>query len=220
MMIRCLDALDSSATGGVVRIKVGDAASNEGLSSDCGVWGTGGFVSRPDLPSSAGACEVLTVTDGNERRVIGTRDRRQADKVGTLDEGDRAIVGSSAARILVKKGESAVVQYTEATSDGSSIMTVLSGEEDKYQVIHGGGAYFELKRDSVAIGVGKASIVLNKDGSIQLMGTYISLAAPGGNLGLVGPQGEQPPAAPVASILAGPTGMAGVPCLHWTVSPL
>lgn len=219
MMIRCLDALDSSADNGVVRIKVGDAASNEGLSSDCGVWGTGGFVSRPDLPSSAGACEVLTVTDGNERRVIGTRDKRQADKVGTLEEGDRAIVGSSPARLFVKAGKKSVVLYTEDDDGGSSMLINIEGESGKIQIIHGGGASFEMSKDTIVLSAGGSSLEIGPKG-ISAIGAHIGLNAMSGNLGIIGPQGESPPLAPVASVLCGPTGMAGVPCLHWTVSPV
>lgn len=218
MMIRCLDALDSTADNGVVRIKVGDAASNEGYSADCGVWGVGGFVSRPDLPSAAGACEVLTVTDGNERRVIGTRDKRHAPKVGTLEEGDRAIVGSSPARLFVKAGKKSVVLYTE-DDDGSSMLINVEGESGKIQIIHGGGASFEMSKDTIVLSAGGSSLEIGPKG-ISAIGAHIGLNAMGINLGIIGAQGESPPMAPLSSVMCGPTGMAAVPCLHVTVSPV
>lgn len=219
MMIRCLDALDSTADNGVVRIKVGDAASNEGYSADCGVWGVGGFVSRPDLPSAAGACEVLTVTDGNERRVIGTRDKRQADKVGTLEEGDRAIVGSSPARLFVKAGKKSVVLYTEDDDGGSSMLINVEGESGKIQIIHGGGASFEMSKDTIVLSAGGSSLEIGPKG-ISAIGAHIGLNAMGINLGIIGAQGESPPMAPLSSVMCGPTSMAAVPCLHVTVSPV
>ena len=219
MMIRCLDALDSTADNGVVRIKVGDAASNEGYSADCGVWGVGGFVSRPDLPSSAGACEVLTVTDGNERRVIGTRDKRHASKVGTLEEGDRAIVGSSPARLFVKAGKKSVVLYTEDDDGGSSMLINVEGESGKIQIIHGGGASFEMSKDTIVLSAGGSSIEIGPKG-ISAIGAHIGLNAMGINLGIIGAQGESPPMAPLSSVMCGPTSMAAVPCLHVTVSPV
>lgn len=219
MMIRCLDALDSTADNGVVRIKVGDAASNEGYSADCGVWGVGGFVSRPDLPSAAGACEVLTVTDGNERRVIGTRDKRQADKVGALDEGDRAIVGSSPARLFVKAGKKSVVLYTEDDDGGSSMLINVEGESGKIQIIHGGGASFEMSKDTIVLSAGGSSLEIGPKG-VSVIGAHIGLNAMGINLGIIGAQGESPPMAPLSSVMCGPTGMAAVPCLHVTVSPV
>lgn len=219
MMIRCLDVLDSTAENGVVRFKVGDAASNEGLTSDCGVWGTDGFVSRPDLPSTAGACQVLTVTDGHDRRVIGSRDSRNADKVGALEEGDRAIVGSSAARLFVKKGKKSVVLYTEDDDGGASMLINIEGESGKIQIIHGGGASFEMSKDTIVLSAGGSSLEIGPNG-ISAIGAHIGLNAMSGNLGIIGPQAESPPAAPLASIVCGPSGMAGVPCLHWTVSPV
>ena len=219
---RVLDALLSTVTSGEVRLKIGNKATNEGYGDGVAMWGTDGFIARPNAPDSRGACQVLALQDGNNYRCIGARDNRIADKVGTLAEGDRAIVTDAECRVLVKKATEAVTLYTAAQNGGASLMVTVSGEDDgTIQLIHGGGAYVTVDKDKIVASVGgKASITLNGDGSIQIIGTYIGLNAPGGNLGLVGPSGESPPAAPLASILAGPSGMAGVPAAHWTVSPV
>lgn len=217
---RVLDALLSTVTSGEVRLRVGNHVTNEGWGDNVAMWGTDGFVARPNAPDGRGACQVLALQDGNGYRCIGSRDNRNADKVGALAEGDRAIVTDGECRVFVKKATESVTLYTAAQSDGASIMVTISGADDTIQIMHGGGTYVEVKRDKLVLSAGgAASLTLNADGSIQLMGTYIGLNAPGGNLGLVGPQGEIPPAAPVASILCGPSGIAGAPALHWTVSP-
>lgn len=218
--LRILDVLLSTVTNGEVRLRVGDHASNTGLSDSEAMWSPDGFIGRPNAPDSRGACQVVALTDGNVRRVVGCRDNRFIDKVGTLAEGDRVIVTDAACRVLIKKETASVALYTEAQSDNASMMINVHGADDAIQLIHGGGSYVEVKRDKLVLSCGKASLTLNADGSIQLLGTNIGLNAPSGNIGIVGPQGEIPPAPPMASILCGPSGMAGVPALHWTISPL
>jgi hypothetical protein len=218
--LRILDVLLSTITNGEIRLRVGDKASNTGLSDNESMWSPDGFIGRPNAPDSRGACQVVAITDGQERRIVGCRDNRFADKVGTLAEGDRAIVTDGECRIMVKRADESVTMFTAAQSDGASMMVTMNGADDTIQVVHGGGSYIEVKRDSIVLSAGGASLSLNADGTIQLLGTYIGLNAPGGNLGIVGPQGEIPPAAPMASIVCGPSGMAGAPALHWTVSPV
>lgn len=218
--LRVLDVLLSTVTNGEVRLRVGDHASNTGLSDSEAMWSPDGFIGRPNAPDSRGACQVVALTDGNVRRVVGCRDNRFIDKVGTLAEGDRAIVTDGECRIMVKREDESVTLFTAAQSDGASMMVTMNGADDTIQVVHGGGSYIEVKRDSIVLAAGSASLTLNADGSIQLLGTNIGLNAPSGNIGIVGPQGEIPPAPPMASILCGPSGMAGVPALHWTISPL
>ncbi len=217
---RVLDVLLSTVTSGEVRLKIGNKATNEGYGDGVAAWGTDGFIARPNAPDSRGACQVLALQDGNNYRCIGARHNRIADKVGTLAEGDRAIVTDAECRVLVKKATEAVTLYTASQDDGASIMVTVSGEgPGTIQLIHGGGAYVEVNKDKIVASAGGSSITIDA-GGVQIVGAYIGLNAPGGNLGLVGPQGEMPPAAPVASLLCGPTGMAAVPCAHWTVSPL
>lgn len=217
---RVLDALLSTVTSGEVRLKIGNKATNEGYGDGVAMWGTDGFIARPNAPDARGACQVLALQDGNNYRCIGARDNRIADKVGTLAEGDRAIVTDAECRVIVKKATEAVTLYTAAQNGGASIMATVSGEGDgTIQLIHGGGAYVTVDKDKIVASAGGSSITIDA-GGVQVVGAYIGLNAPGGNLGLVGPQGEMPPAAPLASIVCGPSGMAGVPCAHWTVSPL
>lgn len=217
---RVLDVLLSTVTSGEVRLKIGNKATNEGYGDGVAAWGTDGFIARPNAPDARGACQVLALQDGNNYRCIGARDNRIADKVGTLAEGDRAIVTDAECRVLVKKATEAVTLYTAAQNGGASIMVTVSGEDDgTIQLIHGGGAYVEVLKDKIVASAGGSSITIDA-GGVQIVGAYIGLNAPGGNLGLLGPQGEMPPAAPLASIVCGPSGMAGVPCAHWTVSPL
>src|SRR3990167_5975490 len=99
------DILASTSDGGEVLVNLGDIRDNSGIAAEAPMWGVDGFVSRPNDPDEAGACEALYVVDGDEKRVLATRDMRFSEQVGTLQPGDRAIFTDGEPRLLVKKAK-------------------------------------------------------------------------------------------------------------------
>lgn len=208
------DVLLSTATDGEVRVNLGNLFDGAGLGAEVGVWGVDGFVSRPNDPDAAGACQAIYLVDGQDKRVIATRDNRWAAKVGTLQPGDRGIVTNSAARVLVKRAQDSVTLFTEnATDDGSSMMVNLDGSTGKLLAAVG-GAYLEMDKDAITLSAGGSMLRIDAAG-VFTFGPHTGLCTAGGNLGVVG---KVPPPVGVGSILAGATGPIGVGSTKWTVA--
>jgi len=217
------DILASTSDGGEVLVNLGDTRDNSGIAAEAPMWGVDGFVSRPNDPDEAGACEALYVVDGDEKRVVATRDMRFAEQVGTLQPGDRAIFTDGEPRLLVKKAKNSIVLYTLNVPADLSMMVELNGEEGTLKLING-GSWIEIAADRVTIGAdgGKATLTVDASG-VSLVGAHFAANTGGGNLGVLAAPPLVPPVPPVPvanSILLGPTGMAGVPSSKWVVSPL
>lgn len=215
-LIGYADILASESDGGEVRSNLGDSITGEGIDKDLAHWGVDGFLSRPNDPDEDGAAQALFIVEGQEKRVIGTRDVRWAAKAGNLDPGDRAIVSNCAARVFLKQKSSSVAIYTEGP-DGKPLLFEVNGKKGNATLVacsDGGTALLQMKPGEIILGVdGGGSIVIDK-GGVHVFGPHFAANTAGGNLGVVGAVAPPPGA---NSILMGVSGMAGVPNPKWTI---
>ena len=170
------DIISFEVVDGEIRAKIGDALTNLGIDQDVALWGTSGFYSAPDVPTPGlGAPQCLFVYDGNQKRVLATRDNRHASLVGEMKEGDRTIV-SGDARIFMKKAEKQVTLYTEGDN---SMLVNLDGANNSLMLMNG-GSFIEITPDKVQIGVNGGGIIeVNADGITFMGGTFACNTAGG-----------------------------------------
>lgn len=131
---RC-DILATDKSTDEVRVSIGDNQTGVGFQSSTSVWGVDGFCSAPDAPDANGTCEALFVRNGDEKIVIGRRDRRIDAKSGNLQPGDKAIITSGASRVVVKKSDNSVVLYTtdNGGDDGNGVYLKLAGNKLEFR---------------------------------------------------------------------------------------
>lgn len=213
------DVLSSELKNGELRVQLGDRSLNEGAVGDASVWGLAGFYSIPNDPDANGACMGLFATEGNNRRVIATKDNRLNEKYGDAAPGDSGIVTIRDARLIVKESNDSVTIMTKNHSDGDALMVVqLSGDGGEFVVLVGGqseSAMIKVKKDRIALSAGGSCIMIDSDG-ITINGSYFACNTGGGNLGTIGPL---TPIKTVNSVLYGPMGQTGAPATNWVVSP-
>ncbi len=184
--IQTADILATRADTGEVRATLGNAATGRGYLQEAAVYGPDGFVSRP-LPPTDGECaQALYAKLGHHTAVIGSRDNRHADKVGTMDDGDRMIVSGGEARIMVKYGRDAINLYTVNQGVDQSMMIDLDGAAG-LTTISNGKAYVTMREDKLVLAVnGGGSITIDKGGikliggSIDVLGGFVRLGDQGG----------------------------------------
>lgn len=185
------DIVATENEGGVVRVTLGDSADGSGTDRGVAQWGMDGFVSCPNEPDTDGAAQALYVAEGQEKRVLGTRDYRNAARTADLEAGDRAIVSACEARLLLKRSANAIL-------------------------LEVGDALVQIKAGEIKLGIaGGGSITIDKQG-VRIEGTRFAANTTTGNLGLVA---NLPPMAPANSVVYGPSGQAGAPSASWTVAP-
>lgn len=209
------DVLGSTAESGDVRVNLGDSLTKEGEAADCPWWGnSNAFISRPADPDDNGACEAIYTRHGNQRVVTTCRDARYAEKAGTLEPGDSAIVGPGDGRLLNKAATHTIALFSQdKANNDESMMVSVDGEKGSILIMVG-SAYIELKKGKIVLNNGQSSIVLD-GANIQIFGSHTALNTKTGNLGTVGPA---PPPMGVSSITAGVSGMTAIPSPGWTVS--
>lgn len=209
------DVTASSMENGDVRVNLGDSLTNEGEAAESPWWCNGdGFVSRPNDPDDDGACEAIYKRHGNQKVCIAARDARYSEKAGELQPGDRAIVSRGEARFLLKAETDSVTLYTaDQTNNDASMMVNLDGSTGTALLVVG-RTYIEMKDGKLVLSNGQASIVLD-GANIQVFGSHTALNTKSGNLGVVG---VAPPPPGASSLIAGVSGMAGIPSPGWTVS--
>lgn len=209
------DILHSTAKGGEVRVNIGDAASGEGERADVQVWGPDGFVARPNKKTDAGVCQAFYVVDGQQQRVIATRDNRTAKQAGELDEGDRLIVTEGAPRFYMKQVRQRVGLYTESKdtppAGGKSMTLDLDGEGNVVQLRFGGTMVTMDggKVTIVAAGAATNTSIVMTDSTITITAGAIYLDGGNVTVGLTG--GAVRPGIPaVDSALYGAMGQSGI----------
>ena len=215
-----VDIVSTVTEGGEIRCNVGQG--DAGTVPDATMWGIDGFISRPNDRSDNGdACMGLYATQGNQRRIIATKDNRYGEKLGEFAEGDRGIITATDARLLVKKANSSIQMVTLNNGETGSLMLFqLNGERGEAVLMVGGSngakvAQVKVKPDKIFLGVsGGGSILLDMQG-VTIGGSHFACNTKGGNLGTVGPAA---PVAPAQSIMLGVTGMAATPAPFWTVA--
>lgn len=208
------DILLSEQDGGEVRCNVGDKHTEEGFGSTSPLWGTDGFIAMPNAPSEDGACQALYTTDGQQKRIIATRDNRWASKAGALAPGDRVVVSDCEARIMLRREASQVVLYSaDQTDDGATMMFELNGSTGVGQMVVG-SSFLKMTKDKIQIGCGGTVLELD-EAAFAVFAKHFAANVGGGNLGTIGPIAPPPG---VGSVLAGVSGVMGAPSTKWTIS--
>ena len=126
------DLLLAQVDGAEVRVNIGDTVTSAGWGSGVAVWGVDGLLSVPNAATGSGAAQGLYLTQGNQRRVIASRDTRWAGPFGTLAAGDRALVSDCAAGLHLDRSENTITLQAGAgvavTVDGDAgTVTVSKG---------------------------------------------------------------------------------------------
>lgn len=220
MDLEKVDIVSTELVEGEVRCNIGQGTA--GTLADLTIWsGSDGFIGRPTDADDDGKCMGLYAMLGNTRRIIATKDNRIIAKYGELDQGDRAIITKGPARVLVKNTAKSVTLLTlGGGEDANPIFVQVDGESGKIEMMcagQNGGKHtkFTMSPTAIFLGVdGGGSITITADGVI-VAGKHFSANTKGGNLGLIGP--AAPPSGAM-SLLAGPTGMTGMPAALWTVA--
>jgi len=140
---------------------------------------------------------------GNRLAVgLGARDTRTAKAIGKLRPGDTVLHSTgpqAAAQVQCKEEKRQVVAYTK-DGDGTGMVIMLDGKNNKYQVLVR-GAMIEIddSGDISLLGAGGASILL-QGGDIYLNGNvHLAGMPPGMVLAAMAPAGQPP--GPVATLL-------------------
>lgn len=219
------DILATEVSDGEVRANIGFVHTGKGIgASEAMWWGADGFISRPNDPDDDGACMTWFFADGNDRRLLAYRDNRFADKVGEMKAGDRAIISSGEARLLLKTQNDSITLFSASQpNDDEAMMVSLDGEAGEV-TISCAGSFFKMSNDKITIGVaGGATIVtIDKDG-FQIDGKSFRCATSSGHLGILAPLVPPtqatalcfvplPPNPPIIPALA-------TPAKGWTISP-
>lgn len=214
-----VDIVSTELVDGEVRCTVGQGG--EGTVADVTIWGNGGFISRPGDPADEAFCQGLYLEGGNTRRVIATKDNRIIAKYGELKPGDSAIVTAGPARVLVKDTDKSVTLLTMADdSDQNPVFVQVDGASGKVEIMCTGSNGSKVSKatfspSAIFMGLsGGGSITIDMTG-VTIGGSHFACNTKGGNFGLVGPA---PPPTGAMSLLAGPTGMAGMPAALWTIA--
>ena len=203
------DIVTSSVVDGDVRFNLGDATLGTGVDADSPFFGLDGFASMPNESDADGAADCFYFNSGNQKIVLGTRDRRYLTKVGALKAGDRVIFSKGAARILLKNLDDLVVIYTEAQSDGTSQLIANSGKEGKI-FLSVGLTKVEISKDRIELSInGGAALVLDGN-TISMRADSINLDGGDVTLG-VNSDGTRPIVPGLQSVCIGPAGQVSVP---------
>jgi len=212
------DIITTDATGGEVRAQIGDAAKNVGYAQEVAIYGPDGFIGRPNDASGPDAARALYVQDGDENFIIGTRDNRFADKVGTMEPGDRAIVTDGEARVMIKQVRDAVVLYTVNQPEDKSMLIDLGGMEGEIKIING-GAVMTMTNDMITLATnsGGGTITIGPAG-VTITGSAIQLVAPVVQLGDTG-GGVVAPPSPATAVAYSAAGPANVVSAKVFVAP-
>lgn len=218
-MIEKADILGYDLTSmGDLRVKVGNSQTGEGRYDDLPVWGVDGFISRALPADNDGACMALV--DVTARRVTATKDNRITRKYGSIADGDKAIVGYRDHRFLMKHSSDSVSLLTKNHSANDDLMILqLNGDKGELSILIGGSSgpsFVKVKSGVIHMSVdGGGSLTIDKTG-VHITGAWFDCATAGGNLGTLPGGAPLPPL--TNSVLAGPTGIAGMPAPKWTVA--
>ena len=187
--------------------------------ADVQVWGPDGFIARPNDPSAAGTCQALYLVDGQQQRVIATRDNRFAAQAGTMDPGDRLVVTDGNVRFYMKQATQRVGLYTEAKTappaGGKAMIVDLNGDEGTV-LIRCGGCIFSMDGSKITISAvgpsGSASLVLDPVLGVSIQGGVANIDCPFVTVGL-NSDNTRPGKPGIDTLLIGPVGAAGIPSI-------
>lgn len=134
-----------------------------------------GVTALPFPPDDSGYAEGVIVRDvGNYNgALLGARDERCAKVVATMQPGDTILHSCDPqAKAQVRVSANRQVALVTEDSDQNTMALVLDGGENKVQIAAFGGL-IEMSENGIALVApgGKSSILLNKDGSISILGS-------------------------------------------------
>jgi hypothetical protein len=198
------DVLASDTANGEVRCKLGDAIAGRGYSADVPMYCSHGFVGVPDAPDTDGsACQAYYAQDGNEQKIVGTRDNRLTDKVGELEEGDRAIVNKGEARLLLKKKLDLAALLTTSKKTGNTMLIVVDGSAGEIQLVNGDTVIKQTEKEILFMVSGGGTLRVSADG-VQIVGPSFQATTGAVQLGDMG-GGIAPPPTPATACGIGPS---------------
>lgn len=179
------DILATDVNSGEVRVNLGDLFDGKGIAAGAPMWGQYGFASRPADPDAAGGCMAIYYVDGNQKRVLLTRDNRYVVNIGDLQPGGAVQFNDTGSFHQIQGGSGLQILYVpfDRDSDGvaqkahSISMDPAEGNEH-IAVVHAKGQCLILNQDGDAllksangqhcIGVNDEGIVMS--GLMQLLG--------------------------------------------------
>lgn len=202
--------LDIAATersdSGELRYKLAEN-DNTGVLSDATCWGIDGFYSRPSDPDERGACQALLAYEGNNRRVIATKDNRITGKYAELEPGDRAVVTDGNARFLLRKADDSL-SWVTSEDGGDTVLMQLTPTAWTLMMPGAIGAMIQMKHDRIVMSVNQGgSLIIDKAG-VHIGGPLTECNTGLVTLGMLAP--STPLVQGVNSVCMGPTGMAAV----------
>lgn len=208
------DIVRSEMKNGSVTVAIGDAAKGTGVEAGALMFGPDGFIGRPNDADGDGAATAFYFFSGNRKVVLGTTDRRFASKAGALKPGDRAIVSSGEARILLKNEDDLIAIYSVKQSNGTSMGIFVDGSA--------GAIILSVGLTQIRIEEGKISHIVNggpsiiADGtvpgasSIQMTASTVNVDGGFVTLGL-NSDGTRPVKFAVENVIIGALGVLGIP---------
>jgi hypothetical protein len=158
----------------------------QALGLSAGVWppDENGYAEGLMFPGAAGRTGIIG----------GARDTRTAKALGTIRPGDTILHSTGpqqAAQVQCKESKRQVVCYTK-DSEGTGMVVMLDGTNDKYQVLcRGGMIEIAPNGDISLIGGGGASILLQGN-HIFLNGNVHLAGMPPGMVLMAGPASGSP----------------------------
>lgn len=165
-----------------------------------------GVTALPAPATAAGRAEGL-VTDGGslDGVCIGAWDTRQADVAGALKPGETCLHSTGEgfdSRVFCKEGVLALVV-------GNDVVVTLDRAAGKIQIA-GFGGIVEMKSSGITLAApgGKSFIAINADGTLNLVGTAVTLGG-----------ASTTPVAGVTTAIIGASGMTGVPAPNVHILP-
>lgn len=186
------DVLATDVQSGEVRVNLGDAFDGKGIAAGAPMWGQYGFASRPADPTTAdtvtapaGACMAIYYVDGNQKRVLLTRDNRFIENIGDLQPGGAVQFNDTGSFHQIQGGSGLQILYVPFDRDSNGVaqkahsisMDPASGNEH-IAIVHAKGHCLILNQDGNAllksangehcIGVDDNGIVMS--GLMQLLG--------------------------------------------------
>lgn len=212
------DVLLPAAENGEIRLNIGDKATGAGFAADVAMWCPEGFYGVPNPDDDDGACQVLFLQDGQQKRIVGARDGRYWTKAGALKPGDRVIISRGAARLLLKVETDTISLYSEnqtAPETESTMLVSVDGKNGELTLTNG-AARILLKKDSITLAVnGGGGITIDADG-VQFIGQQFAANCTTCTVGLT-PAGT-PPVPGIGSALKGVSGPLASPSTSVTIA--
>jgi hypothetical protein len=168
-----------------------------------------GLTAMPWPANENGAAQGIVATDipGMEAALVGARDTRTADIVGTMRPGDTVMHSTDPEKAaqLQLKGDRRQAALLSRDSQGRTMMALLDGTNDKVQIT-ALGAHFEITPEGniILTCAGGNGIIIDSEGIHHVGKTTGGTPVPGLSVALCTPAGY-----PLGGIVASQTAFFG-----------